>query len=202
MDLSNSLGDGSAMAEKRFHSVLTLLRVLTGAEPILRTQPALTTALERLYAARDPRDVARLDRMIWRMWSSAGTRDAVRCFIRALQALARNDLEEAITALDAAVAADFAFAEAWNRRAVAWFLKGDADKSVADIERVLVLEPRHYGALSGLGQILLQEGETAGALAAFEAALAINPHLPEIREACLTIRAALPDRSAKPRLLH
>src|SRR5271170_3068859 len=83
-------GDSPAMAEVRFQSVLTLLRILTGAEPILRTQPALSNALDRLNSARDPRDIARLDRMIWRMWSSAGTREAVRNFIRALQALARN----------------------------------------------------------------------------------------------------------------
>ena len=65
---------------------------------------------------------------------------------------------------------------------------GRHDQSIADIERVLVLEPRHYGALAGLGQILLRLDEPDGALVAFEAALSINPHLDRIRRLAIQLR--------------
>jgi Tfp pilus assembly protein PilF len=189
------------MAETRFSSVLALVRVLAGAEPITRHHAALTSALDRLKTATKPAEIERLDRMIWRMWSGAGTREAVTALQRALQALSVDQFGVALTALDEAVAADFAFAEAWNRRATVYFLLGERRKAVSDIEHVLILEPRHYGALSGLGQLLLQEGEPDSALAAFEAALDINPHLTSVRQAAERVRSALPTPLRRP-LLH
>ena len=61
------------------------------------------------------------------------------------------------------------FAEGWNKRATAYYLNDELEASVADIQRTLVLEPRHFGALSGMGLIFLQSGDPRGALAAFEA---------------------------------
>jgi len=88
------------------------------------------------------------------------------------------------------VTLDPGFAEAWNRRATVLFMIGHHNRSIADIERVLVLEPRHYGALAGLGQILLRLDEPGGALIAFEAALSINPHLDRIRRLAIQLRHA------------
>lgn len=191
------------MEPSRYASIRVLVRVLAGAEPVTRHHPVLTSALERLRNARQPAEIERLDRMIWRMWSSSGSREAVRAFDKALQALATTQFDSALAALDEAVAADLTFAEAWNRRATVYFLLGRNEKAVDDIEHVLVLEPRHYGALSGLGQILLQEGEPEGALAAFEAALRINPHLIRVREVAERIRATLPAGApSRRRLLH
>ena len=62
--------------------------------------------------------------------------------------------------------------------------------SIGDIERTLALEPRHFGALSGLGQICLRHGERAGALIAFDAALRVHPHLPGLREAAEKLRSS------------
>ena len=189
------------MGDSRYTSVRILVRVLAGADPVTRHHPVLATALERLRIAHAPAEIERLDRMIWRMWSSAGTREAVRAFDRALLALSSGEFGKAVSALAEAVAIDPTFAEAWNRRATVFFLLGKNARAIADIERVLVLEPRHYGALSGLGQLLLQEGEPDGALAAFEAALRVNPHLLRVREACDRIRAGLPAPARRP-LLH
>jgi tetratricopeptide (TPR) repeat protein len=75
------------------------------------------------------------------------------------------------------------FAEGWNKRATVLFLAKAYDRSIRDIKEVLRLEPRHFGALSGLGLIFLRQGQFRPATQAFRDALAINPYLPRIREA-------------------
>ncbi len=191
-----------ALDETRYSSAVTLVRLLAGAEPITRHHAALDTALERLKTASETDEIERLDRMIWRMWRGGGNRAAVGALNRALQALATGDFGQALRALDDSIAADLLFAEGWNRRATVYFLLSEHAKAVSDIEHVLILEPRHYGALSGLGQILLQDGDPAGALVAFEAALEVNPHLVRVREVAGRIRSTLPQRTRQqhPRL--
>ena len=68
------------------------------------------------------------------------------------------------------------FAEGWNKRATAYYLDGQLDASVRDIQRTLALEPRHFGAISGMGLIFLRKGDDHGALEAFEEVLRIHPH--------------------------
>jgi len=186
-----------ALDETRYSAAVVLVRLMAGAEPITRHHAALDTALERLQTASAPDEIERLDRMIWRMWRGGGSRAAVNALNRALQALATGDFGLTLKALDESIAADPLFAEGWNRRATVYFLLGEHAKAVADIEHVLVLEPRHYGALSGLGQILLHDDDPAGALAAFEAALHVNPHLVRVRETVERIRGTLPQRAGR-----
>ena len=85
----------------------------------------------------------------------------------------------AMPVLDDIVARAPNWAEGWNKRATVLYLMGEHDRSLADIDRVLALEPRHFGALAGLGLIRIEKGETREALAAFRRALAVNPFLRE-----------------------
>ena len=72
-------------------------------------------------------------------------------------------------------------ADGWNKRATVYYLMGEYEASVRDIERTLALEPRHFGALSGLGFVYISLGDNRAAIKAFEAALEINPYLPGAR---------------------
>ena len=82
----------------------------------------------------------------------------------------------ALALLDGLVKEESDFAEAWNRRATIHYLLGNYNQSLLDIEQALTLEPRHFGAISGIGMIMLKLGETDKALHAFERVLDISPH--------------------------
>ena len=73
------------------------------------------------------------------------------------------------------------YAEGWNQRATLYYVMGNLDASLADIEKVLALEPRHFGALSGRVMIYLKQGKRGDALKDMIAALAIDPYLDEKR---------------------
>ena len=83
--------------------------------------------------------------------------------------------------------------EAWNRRATVYFLMGRYAESLADIDQVLAREPRHFGALSGLGMIKRKLGDLAAARTAFGDALAINPNMDGVKRALEEI-----DREERP----
>ena len=67
-------------------------------------------------------------------------------------------------------------------------MREETDEAVKDIEHALALEPRHFAALAGLGQIMVGLGNDKAALAAFDAALRINPSLGEIRTQAEALR--------------
>ena len=86
-------------------------------------------------------------------------------------------------------------AEAWNKRATVRFMRGDDKGSRSDIARVINLEPRHFGALSGLGMINMRSGDLPAALQAFEAAVRVNPHMAQTQAMIRELRATLRGRA-------
>ena len=98
-----------------------------------------------------------------------------------------KDVNLAIELLNAVIELRPDYVEAWNRRATLHFANKDYSASLADIRQVLAREPRHFGALSGLGIIMQELGEDKLALEAFRKALAVNPHLSKIPEFVKTL---------------
>jgi hypothetical protein len=96
--------------------------------------------------------------------------------------MATGTLQQAHSLLDRLVAQYPGWAEAWNKRATLAYIEARDADSLHDIGRTLELEPRHFGAIAGFGQICLRNGHLNEARAAFQIALSINPHLEGIRE--------------------
>lgn len=110
---------------------------------------------------------------------------------RGTQAMQREDYAEAHTIFDAVVAQDPDYAEGWNKRATVRYLQGNYAGAVRDVKETLKREPRHFGALSGLGSIYLVIANVQGALDAFERVLDINPKLESVRTQVRELRRAL-----------
>ncbi|HEV2559614.1 MAG TPA: tetratricopeptide repeat protein [Microvirga sp.] len=135
--------------------------------------------LQQETPGRDPDEI---EDLIWAVWISHEERVAEETMGAAVDAMASGELDTARPLLDRLVTQYPGWAEAWNKRATLAFIeKRDAD-SFADITRALELEPRHFGAVSGFGQICLRHGHLNEARAAFQVALSLNPHLKGLRE--------------------
>jgi tetratricopeptide (TPR) repeat protein len=102
--------------------------------------------------------------------------------VRVKAAMDAQQMDVALKLLDAIIKLRPDYTEAWNRRATLYYLQNDYARSLADIQQVLAREPRHFGALAGLGMIMQDLGDEKRALEAFRKALAINPHLEKVPE--------------------
>ncbi|MEM9104035.1 MAG: tetratricopeptide repeat protein, partial [Pseudomonadota bacterium] len=119
---------------------------------------------------------------IRRAWNQSGSDSMDLLARRADQAMEAEDLDTALIHLNDLTRLAPDFAEGWNKRATVYFMRGDYGPSLEDIARTLRLEPRHFGALSGLGIILDRVGDKEGALEAYRRAAKLHPHLPGVQE--------------------
>jgi len=166
-----------------FDDTLKLVLSAAGRRPAASLPRRLDDLFRRLAAAPGPREASEIEDLIWGVWMAHDDPEAEEALERATRAIGARELDEAEAILDTLVAAHPEYAEAWNKRATLYFLQDRHLESVADIRRTLELEPRHFGAICGFGQICLRRGDRAGALFAFLAALRIDPHLTSIRTA-------------------
>ena len=145
----------------------------------------------RLQATSSRPEAEAAQRQIWLIWTECDDSQADRLMQSGIQAMAARRHGLALQYFDRLVERAPDFAEGWNKRATVHYLMEDYAASVFDIERTLELEPRHFGALSGLGMIYDAIGEPAAALRSFEAAVAINPHLDGTRQRIDELRRQL-----------
>src|SRR3954464_1788226 len=135
-----------------------------------------------LKAAPDEASAKHVEARIWALWMQTPSDTAALLMTRAKAAMDAKQTDVALKLLDAVVKLRPEYVEAWNRRATIYYLQNDYTHSRADIEQVLSREPRHFGALAGLGMIMQDLGDDRRALDAFRKALAVNPHLERVPE--------------------
>ena len=142
----------------------------------------------------DTRNWQQVESEIWTEWSRSGSPAMDLLLQRGREALEAGDTDAAIDHLTALVDHAPDFAEGWNARATAYYQAGLFGPSIADIERALALNPRHFGALSGLGLMFEELDHAQAALKVYRAALALHPHLPNVTEAVDRLQRELGDR--------
>ena len=175
---SPSLADGSREPET------------TAAVQVPRKPPAeiradrLDVLFAKLHRGTDP---AASERDIWAIWMTSDLPTAEVLLQQATRAMDAGALDQSRLILDRLIGAYPDFAEAWNKRATLNFVVGRYDQSLADIAKVLDLEPRHFGALSGRGMIYERQKKYGAALDAFLEALAINPNMEAVKDAVKTL---------------
>jgi tetratricopeptide (TPR) repeat protein len=140
-----------------------------------------------LKAAPDEASAKHVEARIWALWLQTPSDTAALLMMRAKSAMDAQQMDVALKLLDAVVKLRPDYVEGWNRRATLYYLKNDYAHSLQDIEQVLVREPRHFGALAGLGMIMQDLGDEKRALDAFRKALAVNPHLEKVPELVKTL---------------
>jgi tetratricopeptide (TPR) repeat protein len=140
-----------------------------------------------LKAAPDADTAKQVEARIWAQWMASGSDTANLLMTRTKTAIEANDLDLAIKLLDALVQIKPDYVEAWNRRATIHYMRKDFGQSLQDIRQVLSREPRHFGAMSGLGMILQEFGDEKRALEVFRRALEVHPNLPRIPDMVKTL---------------
>lgn len=180
--------DNADLTEAIEHAIAALVRALAAPTPPSAPQ-TLAALFQVLNAAESARERVEAEDLIWALWYKHPDAELERRMSQAIGLLARRDFDAAESLLDDLVRDAPQWAEVWNKRATLYFLQQRDAPSARDIVRTLALEPRHFGAMSGLGQICLRAGDEASALTAFQAALSINPNLDGLRE---TVAILLP----------
>lgn len=175
---------------------LKLVARLSDRRPVAVLPSKLEQLFRGLGAARCD-DADRLEEQIWHLWMHYPHGGAAEILDKACSDIAAHRYDIAETRLARLLRACPDYAEAWNKRATLYYLQQRDAESVRDIHRALELEPRHFGALCGLGEILLSEGERDDALFVFLAALRLNPHLEGARHAVEQILAGDGDSADK-----
>jgi tetratricopeptide (TPR) repeat protein len=150
--------------------------------------------LMRRLGDADPDVRAAATDAIWQIWCRSGDAAIDKLFARGVEHMQGQALEQALAVFDEIVTRKPAFAEGWNKRATVYFLLGENDKSLNDCDEVLKRNPKHFGALSGAGQIHLRLGHLQQALEFFQRALNVNPNLDGLRQVIPLIEQRLRDK--------
>lgn len=163
-----------------FFSISALVSLSTHAD---QSDPDLDLMFSELRAETNLVQIAELQNAIWTLWyqlpdDKSHLQTEFDAGMRALNlAMPQTAIEHFSNVIEAAPE----FAEAWNRRATTYFMIGDLQSSLADIQETLTLEPRHFGALSGLSMIFENTGDLQRALAADRLMLELMPHNSQIQ---------------------
>ena len=158
-------------------------QTLAGPAEELSRAEQLDALFETLKTAKDKEAANAAENSIAALWLDSGS-DTVDLLMEwTLAAMKEKNFPLALDYLDRILTLKPDYVEGWNTRATVYFMTEDLGRALADIERVLAIEPRHFSALAGLGTILREIGEDKRALEVYRRAIAVDPHLPNVQKA-------------------
>lgn len=153
--------------------------------------PVLEQLFVQLRKARNPDVISDIQDQIWAQWLDSGDVHLDEQMKLGLEAMEVDDYTLAIELFTTVLQQRPTFFEAWNKRATAYFLRGSYKQSIEDIQQTLHLEPRHFGALSGLSVIYMTLGDLGRALQTSERLLALIPYDDSTQDQVLFLRHRL-----------
>lgn len=165
-----------------YAATLRLIAELSGRRPGASVPRVLHPLFERLARAAGQREALEAEDCIWSLWMTHPNARAAAVLDRATGDIAAQRYDIAETRLVRLLRVCPDYAEAWHKLATLYYLLGRDEESMAGLHRALEIEPRHFGALSSAGEILLGGEDREGAALAFHSALRVHPHLEIVRE--------------------
>jgi tetratricopeptide (TPR) repeat protein len=195
----NSLKNGSDPTNSEMEFVMKNLCIIvlaavgsivmpSGAAIADQNDPRLEQLFEALGEANGDNQATAISQSIWQIWLTVDDETHQAIMNEGRLAMATSRLDIALTIFTRLIQLAPDYAEAWNRRATVYFLLGDFERSASDVAETLSLEPRHYGALSGLAQIELARSNLEEALAALETAVEVFPLMPGAKDQIDSLR--------------
>ena len=136
----------------------------------------LPNLFDKLYLSKDDQEINGITRKIWDIWHETNDIKIEADFFRGLESMRTRDLVMSIAFFTRVIKKKPDFAEGWNKRATAYFMIGEFDKSMLDINQTLKLEPRHFGALDGMGLIFTHLQQYSEAIKIYDQMLKIFPN--------------------------
>lgn len=162
--------------------------LVSGISWARQDDPRLNGLFERLRTTKNEPEAEEVESEIWRIWMSGGNAKIDARMADGVRAMNRGQFQAALSAFNGIIAIAPDFAEGWNKRATVLYMMDRYDESAEAVQRTLQLEPRHFGAISGLGLIYLAKDDEKRALDAFEQALRVNPHMSGISQRARTLK--------------
>jgi tetratricopeptide (TPR) repeat protein len=159
-------------------AIVALVGLVTVAAAQTTPKPTaaeLDALFVELKSARTGTEARLTELKIWNAWIKSGDDEVDKLVDQAIQAMQTLHYQDALALLDVVVVKKPDYAEGWNKRATVLYVVGELDRSMADIGKVLALEPRHFGAISGIGLIQIAKGNKKAALDAYRKVIEIYP---------------------------
>ena len=151
----------------------------------------LAKLFQQLKTTESRTEIEFIQADIWRVWLDTGNPKSDQWMAQGITAMSDQDYDEAIDLFSRIIKARPSYAEGWNKRATAYYLRGNYKASIDDIEQTLTLENRHFGALSGLASIYRTIGNDRGALKTLEKLAALMPADETIQQQIQQLRGEL-----------
>ena len=140
-----------------------------------QNDPRLNNLFKKLNESENQDEIRDLISDIWNIWYEVDDPKVIEYFEKGIQAMNLRNYPLAIRFFNNLIEEDPNFAEGWNKRATVHFMMGNFDQSMQDIIKTLELEPRHFGALDGMGLIFIHQGQFQQAIDVYDKMLEIFP---------------------------